>query len=453
MKKILKQIIIKILSLQAKMIIGKFNPYIIGVVGAVGKTSTKDSVAAIFKITNKEGENLDKEEILEYNGEVSINKNIKSDFIATKKSMNSEFGVPLTIIGADSGWDSPLAWFKIILKGLKVYFQKDYVKYLILEVGADQKGDIKEIATWLRCDIVIATMYGDVPVHVENFKNREELIAEDEYLIKSLKDKGMLIYNLDCKDACDIADRFDKENTKAVLSYGKNGDIKIKNILNDAKRQQVSAQLSLKNKLYTLECFGVLGDAAIYSAMPAILVADILNFDLKTSLSNIKEMDRSAGRMKILAGKNYSTIIDDTYNSSPVAVMNGLKVIKNLTVSGRKIIVLGDMMELGKYATDEHFKIGELAAKSGDILLTVGTRSKHTASGAKSAGMGEGWILECKNAKEAGEEVINILKEGDIVYVKGSQSMRMERAVKLLAGDNVDIKKELVRQEKEWVNR
>ncbi len=430
MKKILKKIIIQILSLQAKMIIGKFNPYIIGVVGAVGKTSTKDSVASIFK------------NVKNVNG-----KDIK--YIVTKKSLNSEFGVPLTIIGADSGWDSPLEWLKIIIKGFKVYLQKDYAKYLILEVGADQKGDIKEIAKWLRCDIVIVTMYGDVPVHVENFKNRDELIKEDEYLVKSLKENGILIYNIDCPDSSAMADRCKKE----ILSYGKNGDIKIKNIINDINRKQVSSQISFNNKAYALECSEVLGDAAIYSALPAMLVTSILNFDIKNSLKNIKEMERPNGRMKILEGKNNSVIIDDTYNSSPIAVMNGLKVIKNLKTSGRKIVVLGDMMELGKYSTDEHFKIGKEVSKSGNVFISVGTRSKHAVSGAKEAGMGEGWILECRDSLEAGEEMLNILKDGDIVYVKGSQSMRMERTVKLLVGDNVDVKKELVRQEREWLNR
>jgi UDP-N-acetylmuramyl pentapeptide synthase len=86
-------------------------------------------------------------------------------------------------------------------------------------------------------------------------------------------------------------------------------------------------------------------------------------------------------------------------------------------------------------------------------LITVGSRSKATAEAAKEAGMGEGWILECKNSKEAGEEVLNILKEGDVVYVKGSQSMRMEKALKLLVSESVDIKKELVRQESEWLSR
>jgi UDP-N-acetylmuramoyl-tripeptide--D-alanyl-D-alanine ligase len=296
-------------------------------------------------------------------------------------------------------------------------------------------------------------MYGDVPVHVENFKNREELIKEDEYLVKSLKSKGVLIFNSDCPDATSIAERCSKENKKEILSYGKAGDLKIRNISNDIKRKLVISQISFKNKMQNIECYGVLGDAAVYSALPAVIISDILNFDLKESLNKIKGMSRSNGRMKILEGMNNSVLIDDTYNSSPVAVMNGLKVMKSLVGISRKIVILGDMMELGKYAKDEHFKIGTEVAQSANILITVGSRSKATAEAAKEAGMGEGWILECKNSKEAGEEVLNILKEGDVVYVKGSQSMRMEKALKLLVSESVDIKKELVRQESEWLSR
>ena len=437
MKKILKKIIIQILTLQSKMILRKFNPYIIGVVGAVGKTSTKDSVASIFEnIKDDKGDTL--------------------KYIASKKSMNSDFGVPLTIIGSDSGWDSPVAWAKIILKGIKVYLQKDYARYLILEVGADQKGDIKEMAEWLRCDIVIVTVYGEVPVHVENFKNRDELIKEDEYLVRSLKENGVLIFNTDCPDGTDMSESMDKEK----ISYGKNinlnpniNDIKIRNISNDIKRKQVVSQISFKGKMQNLECSNVLGEAAIYSALPAIIVSDVLNFDLKESILKIKNMTRTPGRMRILEGKNNSSIIDDTYNSSPVAVLNGLKVMKSIATTSRKIVVLGDMLELGKHAKEEHYKIGQQVAKSSNILITVGSRSKATVEGAKESGMGEGWILECKNSKEAGEEVLNILKEGDIVYIKGSQSMRMEKAVKLLVSETVDIKKELVRQDSEWLNR
>lgn len=431
MKKILKKIIVYILFLESKMILKKFNPYIIGVVGAVGKTSTKDSVASIFENTK------------DANG-----KNVK--YIATKKSLNSEFGVPLTIIGSESGWDSVSAWLRIIIKGVKVYLQKDYAKYLILEVGADQKGDIKSISEWLKCDVVIMTTYGNVPVHVENFKNRNELIKEDAYLVKSLKEKGIFIYSSDCPDASIVADEYTKEK----ISFGvKSGDYKARSILNDIKRKMVTAQISAKNKVYTLECTGVIGEAATSSALPAVIVSDILNFDIKDSLSKIKNMQRANGRMKILEGKNGAIIIDDTYNSSPVAVSSGLKAVKSLQKTGRKIIMLGDMLELGKFTKEEHIKIGNEVMGTGNILITVGNRAKFIAEGAKAAGMGVGWILECADANEAGEEVLNILKDGDIVYVKGSQSIRMEKAVKILVSENVNIKKELVRQDVEWLNR
>ncbi len=439
MRKILKKIIVYILFLESKMILRKFNPYIIGVVGAVGKTTTKDSVASIFKnIKDENGHNL--------------------KYIATKKSLNSEFGVPLTIIGADSGWDSILAWLKIIIKGIKVYLKKDYAKYLILEVGADQKGDIKSISEWLHCDVVIVTAYGNVPVHVENFKNRNELIREDEYLVKSLKEKGVLIYNEDCEDACDISDRHTKEkSTKEKLAFTikntKNTECKAKAISNDIRNKKVTAQVSVKNNLFILECDGVVGEAAISCALPALIVSNLLALDMKNSIKNIKEMERSPGRMRVLEGKNSSAVIDDSYNSSPVAVSSGLKTLKSLTGHMRKIIILGDMLELGKYTKEEHLKIGKEAASSGNILITVGNRAKFIAEGARDSGMGAGWILECGDSESAGEEVLNILKTGDIVYVKGSQSIRLEKAVKMLVSENVDIKKDIVRQSSEWLAR
>jgi UDP-N-acetylmuramyl pentapeptide synthase len=111
------------------------------------------------------------------------------------------------------------------------------------------------------------------------------------------------------------------------------------------------------------------------------------------------------------------------------------------------------MLELGDYTRDEHYKIGAVAAKSCHRLITVGIRSRVTAEGALDNKMSDDAILECDSSIEAGKELVKILQEGDIVYVKGSQSMRMERAIKMILSENHPPEAVLVRQEKEWLNR
>ena len=157
--------------------------------------------------------------------------------------------------------------------------------------------------------------------------------------------------------------------------------------------------------------------------------------------------------MRLLSGMNGSVIIDDTYNASPKATEHGLKTLNEIETKGRKIAVLGDMLELGDFTRDEHYKIGQEASKSCHKLYTVGIRSKVMAEGALDGGMSDENIMQCDTSIDAGKELVQVLKKDDVVYIKGSQSMRMERAVKMILAETHNPSKVLVRQEKEWLNR
>jgi UDP-N-acetylmuramyl pentapeptide synthase len=174
MKELIKYIIVKIITIEAKLILNKHKPFIIGITGNLGKTSTKDSVVAALSDLQVRG---------------------------TEKSLNSEFGVPLTVIGEKSGWGNILKWFYVIYRGVCVYFGTTYPKYLVLEIGADHKGDIESVTKWVKTDITILTQFSEIPVHVENFANREELVREKQFLAEAVKEGGVFIYNSDCKDS------------------------------------------------------------------------------------------------------------------------------------------------------------------------------------------------------------------------------------------------------------
>lgn len=427
MKSILKKIVLVIITWEAKLILKKHKPFIISVTGNLGKTSTKDVVIAGLSDLKVSG---------------------------SAKSMNSEFGLPLTIIGAKSGWTSAAAWLKAMWQGVKTYFKKDYAKYLILEVGADKKGDIENISKWLYSDIVVMTQFADVLVHIENFKNREELIDEKKSLLNTLKKNGIFVYNSDCKDSRNIAE----EVKQKKISFGKNsGDISAPTIIIDIKNKRTLADVEglydYKDKKFTIERTDTVGDSSILCALPAILIAEYLKLDLEKVADNIKNMSATPGRMSILDGKEGSVIIDDSYNASPLAMEHGLKTVSHITGVNRKILILGDMLELGEYTKAEHYRIGKIAAKSGHVLITVGSRSRSIAEGALHGGMHEGWILQVDNSIDAAREVLNILRSGDLLYIKGSQSMRMEKVVKMLLAEEVKFVSKLVRQEEEWLKR
>jgi UDP-N-acetylmuramoyl-tripeptide--D-alanyl-D-alanine ligase len=144
-----------------------------------------------------------------------------------------------------------------------------------------------------------------------------------------------------------------------------------------------------------------------------------------------EKYESQPGRMKILNGIKNTVIIDDSYNSSTLAVEKALETLDELvSLGGRKIAVLGDMMELGKYSIEEHKKAGKQAAKVCDILVTVGLRSRHTVEGALNGGMNDGQIQQFEDSRKAGLFLQNFIQEKDIILVKGSRwATRMERTV------------------------
>lgn len=402
----------------------KHKPFIIGVTGNLGKTSTKDSIVAALSSLSVRG---------------------------TEKSQNSEFGLPLTIIGEKSGWGNVFKWVYVICCGAIVYFKKDYPKYLVLEIGADHKGDIETVTKWLKTDITVLTQFSEIPVHVENFKNREELVREKQYLAEAIKKGGLFIYNADCRDSVEIASKINVDKKSFGIHAG---DYIATEIVNSLSPASVSAVVKYAdNSKLDIVCPGVLGDSPILCALPAVIVARHLDVNLLDAAKHITEMERAGGRMRVLEGKSGSTIIDDTYNASPLATEHGIRTLGGLDVKGRKIAIVGDMLELGEYTREAHLKVGKLAAEHTHILFCVGNRARIVAEGALDNGMRDENVVQCDNARDAGREVLKILKGGDVVYVKGSQGMRLERAVKMLLADHIDPNLNLVRQEEEWLKR
>jgi UDP-N-acetylmuramoyl-tripeptide--D-alanyl-D-alanine ligase len=425
MKDLIKPLVIRILTWEAKLVLARHKPFIIGVTGNLGKTSTKDAIYAVMK----------------------------DHFIVrrSQKSMNSEFGVPLTILGEKSGWNSPLRWIMIVARGFFVPFAKSYPSHLVLEVGADRPGDIQSIASWVKPDITIVTQFGQVPVHIEFFKNRDAVVNEKGYLVESLKEEGLFIYNADDHDAEKL---FAKTAARRVsVGIREHADVKADNVrVYGTPLEGTEADIRIGEMHEHLVLPDVVGKSLVYCALPALAVARELDIPIPVAIASLRDADKPKGRMRLLKGMNGSMIIDDTYNASPKATEHGLQTLASLDAP-RKIAVLGDMLELGEFTRDEHHKIGMLVAKSAHKLYTVGIRSRATAEGALDGGMQDISIMQCETSGDAGKELVQILKEGDVVYIKGSQSTRMERAVKMMLAETHDPRKVLVRQEREWKSR
>ena len=424
MKDLFKPLIIKLLTWEAKLILARQKPFIIGVTGNLGKTSTKDAIYAVMKDS------------------FHVRR--------SEKSLNSEFGVPLTILGEKSGWSSPARWAGILGRGLLVPFNKQYPTHLILEIGADRPGDIKAITSWLTPDITVVTQFGQVPVHIEFFKDRDAVVAEKAHLVSALKESGLFIYNADDHDAATLLTK--TEARKVGVGIHEQADIKANNVrMYGTPLDGTETDVMIDGTSHHLVLPEVVGKSSVYSALPALAVARELGVSLEIACAALRDGDKPKGRMRILQGMNGSIIIDDTYNASPKAVEHGLTTLGEIDTKGRKIAVLGDMLELGEFTRDEHYKIGLEAAKSAHKLYTVGIRARTIAEGALDGKMLDENIMQCDTSVDAGKELVQVLKEGDVVYVKGSQSVRMEYAVKMILAETHDPRKVLVRQEKQWL--
>mgnify|MGYP001594862453 FL=1 len=190
MKAVLKKIIVWLLTLEAKVVLARFKPKIVAITGSVGKTSAKDAIYAV--LTTK----------------FSARK--------SEKSFNSEIGAPLTILGLPNGWNNPLAWLVILVSGALVLFWRKYPDLLVLEIGADRPCDIKNLASWIKPEVVVITRFAKVPVHVEFFASPRQVIEEKMNLVRALKENGILILN---GDDDDILEAQSEIRQKAVF-YG-----------------------------------------------------------------------------------------------------------------------------------------------------------------------------------------------------------------------------------------
>lgn len=429
MKDILKKIVVWVLTIESRLVLWKYKPKIVVVTGTVGKTSTKDAVFAVFK------------------------ENFYTR--ASQKSFNSELGVPLTILDLPNEWNSAWGWSKNILLGfLVLILPNHYPKWLIMEIGTDKPGDVKSIAKWLRPDVVVATQFADIPVHVEFFDSPEEVIEEEQSIVFSLKKGGVLIANNDDPHTEELRKKLDCK----VISFGMSEKAgvtasHIETLYEFQKPIGIRFRADYEEMSGPVTIMGSLGVQHVYPVLASLAAGISQNLNIVKTSRVFDTYQTPAGRMRIIHGTKDSTIIDDSYNSSPVALEKALETLGDLETSGRKISVLGDMKELGKYAKKEHERLGELAGRVSDTLVFVGEHSRDFSTGALKTKIKKENIVEFDTSLQAAFYLEKHLKKGDTVLVKGSQSIRLEKVVKSLMKNPENAGKLLVRQESEWTKR
>ncbi len=430
----MKQFIFRKLQRRAKRVLQKFDPKIIAITGSVGKTSAKQAIIAAI------GE------------EFSVRSGIKN--------YNNEVGLPLAILGEKSPGKSLFGWLKLFWRTHRI---KTFPEILVLEYGIDHPGDMAVL-----CDIAepnIAVVTGISPVHAEFFRDIDDLVREKGEIVTFVSDDGQVILNADDERVKTMADR----SLAPVSFYGANGtQLSFKNMQIITRRDEhfEPGETFVKTRadvydggelIGQLELNNLIGYAPVMASLAALSVAKALDLDLAETISRLNQaMAPVPGRLRPLPGVKGTLIIDDSYNAAPAAMQNGLEMLrlfKPAEEKDRRIVALGQMMELGNYSDDEHRMIGMKVAEIADLFLAVGERMLPAVAAAKEAGMDPEHVEWFKNSEEAGRYLDLVLQTGDIVYVKGSQSSRMEKVVKDIMAEPLRAPELLVRQDEGWLEK
>ncbi|MFA5127499.1 MAG: UDP-N-acetylmuramoyl-tripeptide--D-alanyl-D-alanine ligase [Patescibacteria group bacterium] len=417
----------------SKKILKKYRPDIIGITGSIGKTSTKEAVSAVLKTKFRVRSNV--------------------------KNYNNEVGLPLTIIGVEkTAGKSIFGWLAIFFKAIELIAcrDKNYPEMLVLEMGADKPGDIAYLTDIAPCKVGVLTFISHA--HTEFFKTIKKIAQEKRVIVSHLNDDNFAVVNFDC----DLV----MENSKSraeTISYGfKNGadfqatDVRV--ITDEATGWPSGLNFKVNYKGVCVPVFlpGAVAEHLIPSALAAMAVGHIFGINLVDAVSALRDLPPLAGHMRIIPGIKKTLLIDDTYNSSPEPTKSALKTLANIQIkeNAERYAVLGDMLELGDETENAHREIGLRIAESGiQILVTVGEASKHTAAAAREAGMAEHCVISFADSASAGKYLQDAIKEGDVILIKGSQGIRMEKIVKELMDEPLRAKELLVRQTGEWENK
>ncbi|MCK4635699.1 MAG: UDP-N-acetylmuramoyl-tripeptide--D-alanyl-D-alanine ligase [Candidatus Moranbacteria bacterium] len=414
------------LKFMAKTILWRHEPFVIAVTGSIGKTTTKEAIYHLVKTEYRTW--------------------------TAKKNFNNEIGVPLTIIGAECGASSLSDFFQISKMWLKTLLGViKYPKMLVLELGIDRPDDMNYLLSIVKIDIAVVNHITNV--HQEFFKNIDQIAKEKGKIVEKLKKSsngGFAILNEDDPRVKKMASR----TNGGVMTYGYSDEADlyasdISQIFENNKFQGLSFKLNYEGKSIPIRLKHVLADYHIYAVLVAIAVGNVLKINMVDLAEQVNSFHPPVGRMNSLEGINSSMVIDDTYNSSPKATEAAINSLSNIP-NQRKIAVLGDMLELGKDEARDHKRVVKLLSENNiEIIFLVGRRMMEAGNFFEKS-ENNTIVKFFDSPLEAGNELRKIVKSGDLILVKGSQGMRMEKVVERIIQDNGNVEKLLCRQDFNW---
>lgn len=355
----------------------KFSIPFIAVTGSSGKTTTKDMVASVLEQKYK--------------------------VLKTQGNLNNEIGLPLTLFQLE-----------------------DYHEMAVIEMGMSDLGEISTLVHMVYPDIAIITNIGSA--HIEHLESKEKIFEAKKEILETLTEGQLALLNGDDTYLNTI------KNSKFKVSFIglKNNflDLKAKGILNQENEVSFYVENTYKNiERFYLKLPGIHN---VYNSLMAIYLGKYYNLNHNTIQQGLNKFIPSKMRMDIFENGQIK-VINDVYNANPDSMRAALSVLRDIGKQKRKIAILGDMLEMGKWAEEAHIKIGKVLLENNiDILIGVGQCAKYYITGALSQGISKEKALFFKTNKEVIDYITTIIKNGDVFLVKGSRGMKMEEIVTFL---------------------
>lgn len=310
---------------------------------------------------------------------------------------------------------------------LTIFRWEDAHRTAILEMGMNAAGEIKRLASIVRPDVGIITNI--TAAHLEKLHTVEAVADAKGELFETMDGRGIAVVNVEDKWAHEKA----KMHTGKKITFGMQNDCDVKfmhmdtNGLDGISLTFAASGRELKARI------PVPGAHNVMNALAAISVGLALGIDPKESAERLSSFKPMAMRFEQVQLSNGTRVVNDSYNANPESMRAAFRTVGAAKRAGRFIAAIGDMLELGQASKELHYRLGEDAVGMGaELIFVVGDFADEVAKGARSAGFADSQIIECENADELAHELEKELKAGDVLLVKGSRGMRMERVVEYL---------------------
>ncbi len=352
---------------------------VVGITGSAGKTATKDLTAAALAPSRR--------------------------VHASPSSFNNEAGLPLTLLGAP-----------------------DDVEVIVAEMGARFAGNITDLAAIAEPRVGVITHIG--LAHAEHLGGREGIARVKGELLEALPADGLAVLNDECEATPELARR----TAARVLRVGRTAT-------SEVRASQVTLDDELRARFVLESAWGTApvvlslrGEHHVVNALQAAAVALELGVELDAAVAGLANARTASQRMDLIHSAGGVLVMNDAYNSSPTSAAAALRSLARLDVPGRRVAVLGEMLELGDQSDEEHEAIGALTAAAGiDVLIAVGRQSERMAAGARGSDVS---IVMVADPNDASDVVAGAVRRGDAVLVKASRAIGLERVAEALAAED-----------------